>query len=251
MKVSGVIITYNEEKNIERCLRSLLNVVDEIVVVDSYSNDQTETICKRFDLRFIQHPFEGHIEQKNFAVQAATNDIVLSIDADECLSEELQVSIKEIKKAGEVKACSMNRLTSYCGQWIRHSGWYPDTKVRLWNREKGQWGGENPHDRVILKEGVSITHLKGDILHYSFPTIRSHVKTANKFSEIAAYEAVKKGKKVYIVYHIMLNPIWTFLHRYFIKMGILDGFRGFVISVLSATSNFLKYSKIWFLNQTK
>ena len=252
VKISGVVITLNEEDNIERCLRSMEGIVDEIVVVDSFSTDRTEELCKQFDVNFIQNEFGGMSQQKQFASSHAKYDFVLSLDADEALSDKLRESLLDLKNNGvDHKAYSMNRLTSYCGKWIHHSGWYPDRKVRFFDRHHARFGGENPHDKVIPNDGVKVKRINGDILHYSFPTIKSHAETANKFSEIAAKEAVKKGRKINIVLHIILNPIWTFFNRYIIRLGILDGLEGLIISTLSAYANFLKYTKIWFLSKGK
>jgi len=250
LKISATIITYNEESNIERCLTSLQDVADEIIVVDSFSTDNTEAIANKFNVKFVKNKFEGHIQQKNYAAGLASFDFVLSLDADEALSDELKDSILNIKTGNSnEKAYSFNRITSYCGQWIKHCGWYPDRKVRLWNKNEGIWGGENPHDKVVLKEGITTRNLKGDLLHYSFPTIASHVQTANNFSTIAAKAAVEKGKKANFIVHIILNPIFTFISKYFFKLGFMDGFYGFVICYLSAVSNFLKYSKIRQINK--
>lgn len=250
MKISAAIITFNEERNIERCLQSLKDIADEIIVVDSFSTDSTEEICNKFQVKFVKNKFEGHIQQKNYALELTSNDYVLSLDADEALSDELKRSIETIKSSGtHHEAYSFNRLTSYCGKWIRHCGWYPDRKVRLWDKRKGSWGGENPHDKVQLATGAKEVNLKGDLLHYSFESIASHVQTANNFSTIAAKAAVDKGKKANFIIHILLNPIYTFINKYFFKLGFLDGFYGFVICYLSAVSNFLKYSKIRQINK--
>ncbi|TRX60865.1 glycosyltransferase family 2 protein [Fulvivirga sp. M361] len=246
MKITGTIITYNEENNIRRCITSMRSVVDEIIVVDSYSTDGTKKICIELGVTFVEHEFEGHIQQKNYAVSLASHDFVLSLDADEALSETLQRSIATLKNQSLplADAYEMNRLTSYCGKWIKHCGWYPDTKFRLWNKTKGLWGGENPHDKVILSVGAGSQTLVGDILHYSYSNIADHVRTANAFSDIAAREGAAKGKKVNVLIHMVLNPVYTFIHKYFIRLGFLDGFYGFVICYLSAVSNFLKYAKM-------
>lgn len=244
VQISAVIITYNEDENIGRCLDSLSNVADEIIVVDSFSQDRTKEICLKKGVKFIQHAFEGHIEQKNYAVNQALNDIILSLDADEALSGELCENILNIKSQWEADGYEINRLTSYCGKWIRHCGWYPDRKIRLWDRNKGKWGGVNPHDKVIMKQDVAVKKIKGDILHYSFPTIQSHIDTLSKFSEIAAQEAVKNNKKINVLVHIVFNPIFTFLNKFFIKLGFLDGYYGFVICAISGFANFVKYTKI-------
>lgn len=163
VKLSGVIITYNEERNIERCLESLKGICDEIIVVDSISTDRTKEICLAYGVRFVENPFPGHIEQKNFAMEQASHNYVLSLDADEALSEELRKSIMVIKQNWTSEAYRFNRFTNYCGQWIKHSGWYPDTKTRIWDRRKGKWGGTNPHDSVLLEANVKPALLKGDL----------------------------------------------------------------------------------------
>ena len=162
-KISAVIITFNEEKNLKRCLESLGDLPDEILIVDSFSTDRTKEIAESFKARFIQHKFDGYIEQKNVALNLAKNDYVLSLDGDEALSPELLKSIKELDLSFD--AYTMNRLTNYAGHWVRHCGWYPDTKLRLFNRKKGRWGGANPHDKVLMETSSRIKHLKGDILH--------------------------------------------------------------------------------------
>jgi glycosyltransferase involved in cell wall biosynthesis len=244
LKISAVVITYNEEDNIGRCLESLKETADEIVVVDSFSSDRTAEICKNKGVRFIQHPFEGHIEQKNYALSCAHNDYVLSLDADEALSEELIQSIQAAKENWQEDGYSVNRLTNYCGKWIRHCGWYPDTKIRLWNRKKGCWGGVNPHDHVVMEKNRRIRHLSGDLLHYSYPTIRDHISQINSFSDIAARAAFEKGRQSNLALDICLNPTLTFFKKYFLKLGLFDGYEGFVISISTAYGKFLKYIKL-------
>ena len=249
--ISAVIITFNEQENIGRCLDSVADVADEIVVVDSFSTDATADICSNRGARFIRHPFEGHIEQKNYAMHQATHDYVLSLDADEALSETLKQSILQAKSNWKFDGYSLNRLTNYCGKWIKHSGWYPDLKIRLWDRRKGKWGGVNPHDRVIMGTGTRICHLRGDLFHYSYPSIRHHVSQINTYSDIAAREAYNSGRRAYVITDIFLNPALTFLKKYFLKLGILDGYAGFMISIHTAYGKFLKYIKLRELHQKK
>lgn len=244
IKLSAVIITYNEEDNIGRCLDSVKETADEIVVVDSFSSDATADICKSRGVEFIQHPFEGHIEQKNYALSCAGNDYVLSLDADEALSDTLAASIQATKQRWRADGYSMNRRTRYCGRWIRHCGWYPDRKIRLWDRRTGQWGGVNPHDHVIMEQGRRLDHLNGDLLHYSYPTIRHHVSQINRFSDIAARAAFADGRRSNFLFDICLNPTLTFFKKYVLKLGILDGYEGFVISTSTAYGKFLKYIKL-------
>jgi glycosyltransferase involved in cell wall biosynthesis len=244
LKISAVIITYNEEANIERCLDSLEGTADEVLVVDSFSSDRTADICKSKGVDFIQHPFDGHIEQKNYALSCASNDYVLSLDADEALSQKLSQSIQAAKQNWTEDGYSVNRLTNYCGKWIRHCGWYPDTKIRLWDRSKGHWGGVNPHDHVVMDEPTRIRPLSGDLLHYSYPTIRDHISQINSFSDIAARAAFEKGRQSNLALDICLNPTLTFFKKYFLKLGLFDGYEGFVISISTAYGKFLKYVKL-------
>jgi len=243
IKLSAVIITYNEEDKIERCILSLKPVVDEIVIVDSFSTDKTEEICLKHGVNFIKNPFGGYIEQKNFALTCSSNDYVLSLDADEALSEELKNSILEVKSNWTHDGYYFNRCSNYCGQWIRHSNWYPDRKMRLFDRRMGKWGGTNPHDKFLLSKEGKKKYLKGDILHWVLPTFEDHILKANNFSTIGAKEAFKKGKKASI-YTIFSHTIWRFVKSYFIKRGFLDGLNGFAISSFSSLTVFFKYLKL-------
>ena len=216
--LSAVIITFNEEKNIERCLKSLQGVADEIVVVDSFSKDRTKEICERYNVKFVEHPFEGHIQQKNYAITQASSPFILSLDADEALDETLKQSILEVKKNWQVDGYSMNRLTNYCGKWIHHCGWYPDTKLRLWDARKGEWGGDNPHDKFeLFDKNAKTVHLKGDILHYSYYTLDDHFKQVKYFTDILAKAQFERGKKAPFIV-MLLSPIVKFIKDYFIKL---------------------------------
>jgi glycosyltransferase involved in cell wall biosynthesis len=243
MKLSCVIITYNEERNIKRCIESVKGVVDEIVVVDSFSNDRTKEICDVLSVSFVEHTFEGHIEQKNYAISQAKHPFILSLDADEALSENLKKSILEAKKNWNSDGYYFNRLTNYCGKWIKHCGWYPDQKLRLWDSRLGKWTGINPHDRFEMKDKAKLQFLKGDLLHYSYYTISQHIDQVNNFTEIGAREAVNLGKKSNL-FKIISNPIWKFIRDYFFKLGFLDGYYGFVICAISAHATFIKYIKM-------
>jgi glycosyltransferase involved in cell wall biosynthesis len=243
-QISAVIITYNEEKNIARCLDSLASIADDVVVVDSFSTDRTEAICKEKGVRFVSHAFGGHIEQKNWAITQAIYPYILSLDADEALDDTLRASVLKVKSSWEHDGYFMNRLTNYCGKWIRHCGWYPDTKLRLWDSRKGQWQGINPHDEFRMTESGSTTgFLKGDILHYSYYSIEDHYKQVLYFTDILAKEYHKLGRKA-PVYKLLLNPFAKFMHDYFLKLGFLDGKEGFTISRISAYATWLKYSKL-------
>lgn len=244
IKLSAVIITFNEEKNIERCLISLKDVADEIVVLDSFSTDKTQSICEKYGAKFFQHKFDGHIQQKNRAITYASFPHVLSMDADEALDETLRQSILRVKANFEKEGYYMNRLTNYCGHWVRHCNWYPDKKLRLWDSRKGKWTGINPHDKYELFEGdKNAGYLKGDILHYSYYTVEDHYKQVEYFTNIASNAFVEKGKKAPL-YKLIFNPVAKFIDHYILHLGFLDGRAGFSISKISAYATYLKYKKI-------
>ena len=244
LKLSGVIITFNEERNIEQCLESLKNVVDEIVVVDSYSTDNTKAICERYKVKFIEQEFLGYIEQKNFALTQASYNHVLSLEGDEALSETLQKSIIHLKSNWKFDGYYANRFNNFCGQWIKHSDWYPNKKLRVFNKLKAEWQGINPHDNVQLFDANAKTgHLKGDILHKTYQSYSEFNKKTEYFSTIAAKAYFDKGKKA-TLWKIIWNPTWAFFKSYILRLGFLDGFNGFVICVQTANITFLKYSKL-------
>ena len=244
MKLSGVIITYNEARNIGRCLASLQAVCDEILVLDSFSTDATAQICASFGVRFEQNPFEGHIQQKNEALRRASHPWVLSLDADEALTPELQAAILEVKAQSPQKGgFKMNRLTNYCGKWIHHSGWYPDTKLRLASKADVIWGGINPHDQLLPKEDLQVGHLKGDLLHYSYYTKADHFKQIDYFSKIAANELFERKVRCSLV-KLYLKVLAQFLKSYLVKKGFLDGKAGWFIALRSAYATQQKYTRL-------
>ncbi|WKK77401.2 glycosyltransferase family 2 protein [Marivirga salinae] len=249
IKLSAVIITFNEEKNIKRCLTSLAKVADEIIVVDSFSTDRTEEICSEFNCDFRTNPFEGHIQQKNFALQQASNDFILSLDADEELSEALIISILEVKENWNHDAYYFNRLSSYCGKFFPHGSWYPDQKIRLFDRNHAKWGGTNPHDKIILSSN-SKKFLKGDLFHYTYHTIEEHIRQINYFSGIAAKAAYDQGKR-FNVFKLIFKPFWRFFRDYFLKHGFLGGYRGLTICLLTAVETYLKIIKLWELERAE
>lgn len=242
-KISACIISYNEEKKIEDCLKSLLPIADEIIIVDSLSSDDTLKIAEKYTDKIFHQKFLGHIEQKNLAIEKASNDWIISLDCDERLSEELQQSILAIKDQPDgADAYNMARKTFYIYRWLNHC-WYPDVKTRLFNKSTSHWGGTNPHDHIITR-GNNIVKLQGDIYHYSFDSISDHLKTIDSFTEIGANEIVKKNKTV-TIFSPLTHASWTFIKLYILKRGFLDGFAGLVVSVLSYIHVFVKYSKAY------
>ncbi|MGC4036903.1 MAG: glycosyltransferase family 2 protein [Chitinophagaceae bacterium] len=250
--LSVVIITFNEEKKIARCLDSVADVADEIIVVDSLSTDSTKAICKSYTkVVFIEQPFLGYVNQKEFALRKASYENVLCLDADEFLSDELKRSIATEKQKGFLKdGYTMNRLNNYCGQWIKHGDYYPDRKLRLCKKEKVNWRGDDPHDVLVLHPNTSSTHLKGDLCHFSFYTFEEHVTKMNKFSTLAAVSMFNRGKKKNY-FKLIVNPAWAFFNGYILKAGFMDGLAGYTIAKVNAFYTFMKYLKLIRLYQQK
>ena len=242
-KISAVIITFNEEEYIEQCIRSVAEVSDEIVVVDSFSSDRTKEICLSQGVRFIEHPFKGYRDQKNFALTQVSFDYVLSLDADEALSPGLEKSILAVKQGFRYDGYKFNRLNSFCGRWMYHTNLFPERKIRLFNRKKAQWGGYNIHETVILDNPQSVNYLKGNLLHWLSDSYEESVDKMNKYTTLLANEYFKQGIKVNAK-NLFFNPLWRFFHSYFLKGGFIDGCDGFVVSKLLATTCFLKYVKL-------
>lgn len=247
-KISAVIITFNEERNIARCLQSVKDVADEVVVVDSYSTDRTEEICRSFGVIFMQNEWLGYSGQKNYANAQASHDHILSLDADEALSETLREEIVKEKEKGLKHAYEMNRMTNYCGHWIRYGSWYPDRQLRLFNRTSGRWDGEKIHEKYRPDERIRPEFLKGDILHFSYYSIQEHLDQANHFTTLTAQVAFSRGKTAPLV-KVMANPLLRFFRDFFLRAGFLDGYHGFLIARISAFATFLKYIKIRQLHQ--
>lgn len=246
-KLSVTIITLNEERNIRDALESV-KWADEILVVDSGSADRTVEICKEYTDRVFYNQWPGHIVQKNLAIDKASHQWILSIDADERVTPELAAEIKDVLKGPKAEAYSVPRHVFYLGRWINHSGWYPDRKIRLFRRDKGRWGGIDPHDTVIVEGDVK--PLNGDLIHYSFRDIAHHINTMNSFTTIASKEYVKLGKGFRLM-DILFRPVFMFLKSYVLKQGFRDGLPGLVIGVAAAYHVFIKYAKLWELSKIK
>ena len=243
--LSVVIITFNEEANIARCLEAARPVADELLVVDSFSTDRTVEICRALGARVVQHAFEGYVEQKNFATAQARHEHVLQLDADEVLTEELCRSVQAAKESWQGGGYTLARLTNYCGSWVRHGGWYPDRKLRLYDRRLGRWEGLLLHERFELSSSQpSPQALAGDALHYSYTSVEQHVAQLNRFTSIAAEELWLKDKRRVSAFHLLLKPGWKFVHGYLIRGGFRDGFAGLSIAVISAWGVFLKFAKL-------
>jgi glycosyltransferase involved in cell wall biosynthesis len=243
MQLSVVVITYNEAANIGRCLRSVAGIADEIVVVDSASTDETCAIAGSYGALIFQRPFDGYSGQKNFANSCATHDWVLSLDADEELSEPLRQAILSVKAKPAHDAYFLKRLTSFCGHFIRHGGWYPDKQCRLWNKTKGAWNGTIHETWRLQDSTAAYGTLPGDLLHYSFNNISDYLKMLDKYSTLSAQAAKEKGKRCSLL-KLLFGPPLKFLQDYLLRGGFRDGYYGYLACKLAAYGAFVKYSKI-------
>lgn len=243
--ISVVLITFNEERNLARCLESVKRIADEIIVVDSMSTDNTVAIAESFGAKVHHQHFTNYVEQKKIATEYASHDWVFSVDADEVLSPELEQSIKKFKMSSHrLNAYKISRITNYCGQWIKHSGWYPDRIIRLFNKTLGGWHGGSVHEHWELNgENGKTGLLKGHLLHYSFSSISEHVKKLDKYTELGARDAVERGKDCGLL-KLIVGPRWNFFQAFILQRGILDGYYGYVICKLHEYSSFAKYAKI-------
>ena len=240
MKISATIITFNEERNIARAIESL-RCCDEILILDSGSNDRTVEIAKKLGARVVEASWSGYAAQKNIAAELASNDWILSLDADESLSEALEAEIWRIKKSGpEFEGYTVPRLAQYLGRWILHSGWHPDRKVRLFDRHKAQWVGTFVHESV--KVNGSVGHLRSNLLHFTCNSLSEHLRSMDGYTTLAAQEIVARGKQVSFR-RLLLDPPWTFFRTYVLKLGFLDGTEGLILAYMAGFYNFVKYSK--------
>lgn len=246
MKLSAVIITKNEEQNIERCLRSL-GFCDEIIVVDSESDDRTLEIASKFTPKTYTRPWKGYVQQRNYAAGLATYDWVLSIDADEEVSDELRLEILNLLKNSITQtAFSIARKTIHSGRWIKHGGWYPNRLIRLFNRTQGEWRGGEVHEYWYTSGTVGT--LNTDLIHYSFDGIHDQVERNNHYSTLGA-KTLRATHHKFSTRRLLTKTFSKFLETYFLKFGFLDGYPGFIISISAAYSVFLKWAKLWELEQ--
>ncbi|HMP72981.1 MAG TPA: glycosyltransferase family 2 protein [Kiritimatiellia bacterium] len=242
-RITACVTTYNEERNIRRCLDSLA-WCDEIVVVDSFSTDATVEICRTYTDRVVQHEWLGYIGQKNLIRKMATHDWLLFVDADEEVSAGLRAEILNTfeGKDDHVYGYEFPRMVYYLGKWIRYGEWYPDIKLRLFHRDHGRSGGQEPHDQVFVTGEVK--RLKGVLYHYTYDDIRDHLETVNRFSSITAHEKFKEGERFRWM-DFLLRPKIRFFKGYVVKRGFLDGFHGLLIALVSSFGVYVKYAKLW------
>ncbi|MBD78810.1 MAG: glycosyl transferase [Crocinitomicaceae bacterium] len=239
-KISAVIITLNEEKNIERCVLAAQKVADEVIILDSNSTDNTVELANQLNCVVVQQVWLGYSAQKNKANALAKHDFILSLDADEELDQTLINAILEEKSKGLTCAYSFNRLTNYCGHWIHHSGWYPDKKTRIFPKEGTQWEGEFVHETLKLPNGCTTVHLDGDLNHYSYNSYDEHRKRAEGYVKLSAESLFERGKQVGL-FKPYLSGIAKFISMYLFNLGFLDGKMGVMIAWISAEASVKKY----------
>ncbi len=243
LALSVVIITHNEERNIARCIASVCALSDDIVVVDSGSTDRTVSIAADLGARVSDHPWAGYSGQKNHANSLARHAWILSLDADEALSPELTRSIEQAAATGWKGAYRFNRLTNYCGSWVRHGGWYPDTKLRIFPKAGARWQGEHVHETLELDPGMPVTHLAGDLHHWSYHSLADHAERIERYSGLHARQLLADGKRATWIKR-RLSPLFKFFQGYVLQLGFLDGAAGWHIARLSARAVHLKYAKL-------
>ena len=240
MKITATIITFNEERNIARAIESL-RCCDEILLVDSGSTDRTTELAEKLGARVIEANWRGYAGQKNWAAEQASYDWVLSLDADETLSEALEAEIWNLKKSGpRCDGYTMPRLARYMGRWILHSGWYPDRKLRLYDRRQAKWVGDFVHESVAVSGRVG--HLQSNLLHFTCESLSEHIKTMERYTTLAAQELASRRIKVPL-HRVLFSPAWAFVKSYFVNRGFLDGPEGLTISYMAAFYTFLKFTK--------
>ncbi len=252
MKISAVIIAFNEEENIADAVKSVV-WADEVLVVDSESTDETRTIAKSLSAKVLINKWQGFYKQKRFAVEMAAHDWIFSLDADERVSEQLKREILRLKNQPESRLAAgykISRLTFYMNRWIRHGGWYPDWQLRFFNRQKGKWKDVLIHESVQMQENARVMKLSGDILHYSIPDAAYHNRMiADRYAPLAAEQMFTRGRRTSIL-KIFTAGLTAFLQTYILKLGFLDGLAGFCIARFAAHHAFLKHLLLWEMQES-
>jgi glycosyltransferase involved in cell wall biosynthesis len=251
MSLSIAIVSMNEEANIGRTLESV-TWADEIVVVDSGSTDRTCEIARQYGAKVIAEPWRGYVAQKQYAIELCTKDWVLLLDADEevspGLAEEIRAALAAANPAGGYK---LPRKNLFLGRWIRHGGFYPDPKLRLFRRGQGFVTGHDPHDRCELKADVSqhTQQFKNALTHYTYPTLTLYLGHMNRYSSLGAQLALANGHRSFSFSNIVLRPLASFVYNYFIRLGFLDGSEGLLLHLYHAGYVSWKYAKAWELGR--
>ena len=246
MTLSVCIITLNEEANIVRTLKSVKDIADEIVIVDSGSTDATVSLAQSFGAKVFVEPWKGFALQKNSTLEKATCDWILSLDADEEVSPELAASIKTLLTSGgppQFAGYKMNRRNMYFGRWIKRSGYYPDPKLRLIQRGAAEFELRDVHEDMKMQGELG--HVSGDLIHHAYPTLESFIDHANRYSSLGAGMVVRERKVGFSVLNIVFRPMVRFIWAYFFRLGFLDGREGLLVLMNHAAYVSWKYAKAW------
>lgn len=246
-RISACIVAMDEADRIGPCLESL-SFCDEIVVLDSGSSDGTPDLCRAAGARVIETDWPGWVAQKNRAVAAAEHDWILSLDADERVDADLRARIEALRaealdEEGAPRAYEMTRKVHYLGRWIRHGGWYPEWRVRLFDRRRARWGGVDPHDRVEC-DAPPARIREGNLEHFTYRSMEDHFRQMIRFSGVTANEMYERGRR-HSFWAMVLRPPYRFFHMYVLRLGFLDGRAGFVLARLGAYFVFMKYARLW------
>ena len=242
-KISTIVITYNEQANIERCLKSVAPFSEEVIVVDSRSTDRTVEIAQDCGATVIERDWPGYGVQRQFALEQASNEWVFSIDADEVVSQELSDEIQNLTFKHE--GYEMPRPVWYLNRWIKHGVWYPGYIVRLFRKDRARVSDHAVHESIMVDGRIG--RLKGDLLHYSYRDLDHHIEKINDFTTISAREMVDRGRHAGFV-QIAFYPSLEFLKTYILKRGFMDGLAGFVVAILHSFYVFLKHAKLFEIN---
>jgi glycosyltransferase involved in cell wall biosynthesis len=240
--VSVYVLTTNNRRTIEQCLKSL-SWAEELVVVDSFSQDGTYEICKRYTDKLFQRKWTGHRDQYQYAADLTAQNWIMFVDADEEIPPELAEEIRmELNgRAKEFDGYFVYRQTYYLGRWIRYGGWYPDGEIRLYRRDKGKWEG-GLHAKLVVNGKVGV--LKNQYRHYTYGDISDQIKTIDRYSKIAADDLFESGERFSLL-KLLFHPPFRFIKEYLFKRGFLDGIPGLIIAVSTAYFTFIKYAKLW------
>ena len=239
-RVTAIVITFNEAANIGAALASL-SFADEIIVVDSQSSDDTVAIARTFTDKVIVRPWPGYIEQKNFAAAQASHDWILSLDADERISEPLADEIRGLAE-GSVAGYRMPRVTFHLGRWLRSTDWYPDYQLRLYDRRRARWAGRLVHESI--RADGPVVDLGGEILHHAYRDLSHHLQTMDRYTTLAARQMFEEGRTAGWV-DLAVHPPAAFLRNYVLRGGFRDGVPGLIVSAMNARYVGLKFAKLW------
>ncbi len=246
-RLSAVIIANNEGHQIATCIEALQKVTDDIVLVDSGSSDDTIEIAKSLGARVFEYGWKGYSQNKNFGNEQAHSNWILSIDADEILSEDLIESIHKLKFL-ENEVYEFDRANHFCGQWIKYCGWYPDWKVRIFNRKQVKWSGDFVHETLTIPVTFKRIRLTGKLLHYSYENDKDHLDRIERYSQLSAEKMLSKGEPINYV-KMYGSPVFRFIRTYLLKLGFMDGKAGWTISKRNAYMVYKKYQKLKWLHQ--